>query len=165
MPAGRPSIYSDELAEAICEAMSTSDKGLSALCDGDARFPHHATVWRWMHEIDGFREKIVRAREHQADYLAYQGGKILEDATEWAEQGNNAYVALAKAKAEYRLKLVPKIAPRTMGDRSKVQVGGDPDSPPISHTTTHFDASALSDEDRAAALKVIHAGIQRGSVK
>ena len=46
----------------------------------------------------------------------------------------------------------------------KIQLGGDPDSPPIAATTTDVlvDAKDLNESDREAALKLAHKARQRG---
>lgn len=161
MPAGRPSDYTEEFADKIAEAVAESERGLEWLCDHRDDFPHPATVWRWVSEHPEFREKITRAKERQAEHLVYGGLRVIQE----ADKESSSHVQAARNEAEYRLKMVAKTAPRTMSDKHRVQVGGDPDSPPISTTSTTFDASALSDEERAIALKVIHAGIQKGAGK
>jgi len=130
---GRPSIYSEELAEQIALAIEGSTMGLSAVCRAHKEFPDPATAWRWMHDKSGFRDRIQRAKEVQADSIVSEGVEILDE----VEVENvdpriaSAAVQLAKARAEYRLKIAPKIAPRTMGDRTALDIGGQAKAPPI----------------------------------
>lgn len=63
---GRPSIYSQEIADAICEAIA-GGKSLRQVCAQDD-MPSTATVIRWTQEKPEFRERYARAREAMGDY-------------------------------------------------------------------------------------------------
>ncbi len=62
---GRPSLYSAELADSICERVALGDN-LNKLCDLD-EFPCQDTVYRWLRNIPEFSEKYAQAREARAD--------------------------------------------------------------------------------------------------
>lgn len=61
MGAGRPTDYTPELAEDICEWIS-GGKSLRAFCRDDSA-PHTSTVCRWIVRHPEFREQYVQARE------------------------------------------------------------------------------------------------------
>lgn len=63
---GRPSIFSDDLGDEICEGIA-SGKSLVSICASDS-MPNPATVYRWLRMHDDFRGNYERAREDQADY-------------------------------------------------------------------------------------------------
>ncbi len=128
MGAGRPSLYTPELAEEICTALAASEGGLERLCVERDDFPHRDTVWHWKATKPEFSEMITRAKERQAEHLVYGGLKILQDC-EYTESYGSAAVNRAKGEADYRLKMVTKTAPRTMGDRVAVDHGKQPDNP------------------------------------
>lgn len=65
---GRPTIYSDELADDICNRISCGET-LTKIVKMDG-YPAMPTVFRWLNEKDDFREKYTRARADQADYSA-----------------------------------------------------------------------------------------------
>lgn len=160
MPAGRPTLYTPEMVDRICDRMRRSHLGLERLCESHDDLPHPDTVWNWQNVHPEFSERIQRAREQQADFLAFDGLHLLR---ETIPEGDNAgaVVALAKATAEYGLKLVPKIAPRTMGDTKNVNLGGQPGNPLKTETTTvQVDPDSLPDEDRAALLRILHRNLQ-----
>lgn len=64
---GRPSDYTDALADLICERIADGES-LRGICKADD-MPHAGTVCRWLVRHDAFREQYARAREIQADVL------------------------------------------------------------------------------------------------
>lgn len=65
--AGRPSLYSQEKADQICERISDGES-LRSICASD-EMPNKATVFRWLIEYPDFATKYAHAREAQADVL------------------------------------------------------------------------------------------------
>lgn len=65
---GRPSDYSQELADRICEGLSDG-KSLRAICRAED-MPGKTTVFRWLQSNLEFRDQYARAREAGADSLA-----------------------------------------------------------------------------------------------
>ena len=65
---GRPTTYSLEIAEEICERLSTSKLGLERICDA-ADMPSKSAVWRWLVKHAEFREMYVRSREFQSEVM------------------------------------------------------------------------------------------------
>jgi len=72
MERGRPTKYSDEIIELLCEKIATSSHGLKKICDSDDRFPAFRTVFTWLSNpnYQDFKHKYARAREAQAELLA-----------------------------------------------------------------------------------------------
>ena len=60
---GRPSMFSDALAEEICERLACGES-LRRICADDA-MPSKATVMRWLAKDAAFRTMYSRARELQ----------------------------------------------------------------------------------------------------
>lgn len=67
MTQGRPSIFSEELADEICERIADGES-LRSICRDD-EMPSKATVFRWLAEKQDFQDQYTRAREAQADSL------------------------------------------------------------------------------------------------
>jgi len=59
-PRGRPSLYSDELAERICDLLSVGHS-LRKICERKG-MPERRTVLRWLAQHDEFRHQYARAR-------------------------------------------------------------------------------------------------------
>lgn len=64
---GRPSDFSQEIADTICERLADGES-LRAICSDDD-MPSTSAVCRWLAANDGFREQYAHARELQADAL------------------------------------------------------------------------------------------------
>jgi hypothetical protein len=64
---GRPTDYTEELADLICERIADGES-LRKICAGDS-MPNKSTVFRWLAEYPDFATKYAHAREAQADTL------------------------------------------------------------------------------------------------
>ena len=78
-PVGRPSKYSEALADRIVEAM-IHGSDLVAICQQPG-FPDRASVYRWAAERPDFAARLERAREALGDLAAYEIGQIASRCT------------------------------------------------------------------------------------
>lgn len=76
---GRPSDFSQEIADEICERTAKGEP-LSVICS-DEHLPHFSTVYRWKDAQPSFREDFARAREVGTHFLAYDSLRIADDPT------------------------------------------------------------------------------------
>lgn len=107
---GRPSDYTPELAERICNLLMAG-QSLRSICKGDD-FPHIATVLAWLHRHEEFHEQYVRAREIQAEVMAEDILMLADGSTE--EAGS---VAKARLQVDARKWYASKVATRRFGDK------------------------------------------------
>lgn len=112
---GRPSGYSESIADEICWALSQGTS-LRALCDIDG-MPAIRTVFGWLEKHESFRTKYARARENQADVM---DAKILEVADECTEE--TAHSSKVKIGA-YQWRAT-KLAPKKYGERTQLEHTG-----------------------------------------
>jgi len=91
---GRPSLYTEEIADRICELMTTGESVLAiSKMDG---MPSEAAIRRWYtDDFQGFAAKYARARDIQADAVAERAiadakaakdpglGRLVYDAMKW----------------------------------------------------------------------------------
>ena len=131
---GRPSLYSEELADRICEVIATADRGLIHYHRALNWFPAPGTICVWLNLHKPFREKYARAKEMQGEFLAFQAIEIADESqgdytidAEGREVVDHEYIARSKLRYEARRWLAGKIAPKNFGD--KVQVSGDAENP------------------------------------
>lgn len=102
-PTGRPEIYTPELADRLCEEISTSSKSLKTICAMDG-MPSVRTVLRWLREdkggeenkTKGFCAQYARAKEEQADYLT-------EEMIDIADNGSNDFMTITKGDISYEV--------------------------------------------------------------
>ena len=128
---GRPSRYTPELAQEICDRISRGEP-LLQICKDD-RMPERRTVYDWLERIDGLSAQFARAREEGCDAMAEQSLAIMdgEPLAVFDDAGNKRYdsgsIAWNKNRAEHRLKLLACWNPQKYGN--KVALGGDPGNP------------------------------------
>lgn len=138
---GRPSMFTEDLGDAIC-ARITAGESLRSICMDDA-MPETVTVFRWLRQHADFCSNYTRAREEQADTLADEivsiaderdGKAIMADGAEVAVVFDSTAVARNKLRVEARKWVAAKLKPRKYGER--VQVANDPDNPMPTPTVT-----------------------------
>lgn len=127
---GRPSKYTPELAEEICERLSNGEP-LRQICRDD-HMPSWVAVYQWMDKSEELSLAIAHAREAGQDAMAERAFAEMYDEPEriLSESGGRidpGYVQLVKARAEITLKMLAKWNPKRYGDR--IAVAGDAESP------------------------------------
>jgi hypothetical protein len=165
MPAGRPPIYTEELADAICERLCMGES-LRRITK-DEGMPSIATVMRWLLNIPEFDNKYARARQLQAEVWADEMIDIADDATndymekkgkEGSFELNPENIQRSKMRLEQRRWYAEKLRPKVYGP--KLAIGGAADLPPI-NTTKTLDVSNLSIEE----LDVLAAALEKSLIK
>lgn len=135
---GRPSIYSEDLADEICNRLS-SGESLRSICSED-KMPSQTQVYVWLNAKKDFADKYARAREEQADTHADEIIAIADESPETNpirdKDGNiidikidSGYVAYQKQRIEARKWTAAKLRPKKYGDR--VTHAGDDESPVV----------------------------------
>jgi hypothetical protein len=121
---GRPSAYTPELLEEICDRLAKGEP-LAAICRDD-HMPSDRTVRNWMGRGD-VSSDIARAREVGFDAIA---ARLRETARGRGDSAQD--VQRDKLIIETDLKLLSKWDPKRYGD--KLAIGGDAEAGPIRHT-------------------------------
>jgi hypothetical protein len=122
---GRPSDYSEELADRICDLMmdGKSMRKVAAM----ETMPDRSTMLRWLVAHPDFAAKCARAREIQADLM---DDRVLETAELCDE--SNCHSSKVKISA-YQWR-ASKLAPKKYGDKQSLEHSG-PDgqslAPPV----------------------------------
>lgn len=132
---GRPSTYSEEIADLICEAIAITPKGLEHICAADERFPAASCVYKWLHQHDAFEEKYLRARAKQAFLLFDECLSIADDTcndTRMVGQDdgerevvNTEWIQRSKLRVDTRMRMAGKLNPKRLGDKLDVTSGGE----------------------------------------
>lgn len=164
MPAGRPPIYTEEIADIICERISGGESLRRIL--KDEGMPSIATVMRWVLNIPEFDNKYARARQLQAEVWADEMIDIADDAVNdyMVKRGkdgdaigyelNGENIQRSRMRLEQRRWYAEKLRPKVYGP--KIAIGGAPDLPPI-QTTNQLDISNLTLEE----LDALGAALQK----
>ena len=119
---GRPTSYTDEIANKICSQISTSHKSLRTICKGDD-MPCVATVLNWLNTNEKFLAQYTRAKEEQADYLVEEMLDIADDSsndtieTERGKVENREWTNRSRLKVDTRKWIASKLKPKKYGDK------------------------------------------------
>lgn len=137
---GRPSIYSKELADQICEQLA---QGLSmrTVCKADD-MPCMSTVFKWLREKDEFSQQYARAKQESADALVEEMLDIADDGeNDWMRRHgkdeedywvlNGEHIQRSKVRIDTRKWIASKLKPKKYGD--KVQHTGADGESPVRH--------------------------------
>ncbi|POU03619.1 DNA packaging protein [Escherichia sp. ESNIH1] len=124
---GRPSDYTEELAEIICLRLAEGESLRSVCRDED--MPSKQAVLRWLARNEAFRAQYVRAKEEGAEAIAEELFDIADDGSnDWMEkldkdgeaigyQLNGEHVQRSKLRIDTRKWYLSKIMPKKYGDR------------------------------------------------
>ncbi len=133
-PVGRPSDYSQELADLICEALAEGHS-LRSICQAD-NMPNKGTVFRWLATNQAFQDQYARSREAQADCLFDDILAIADDGrndTYTDDDGNTRtdfdVIARSKLRVDARKWMAGKLRPKVYGDKVDVNHGGQEGNP------------------------------------
>lgn len=134
---GRPTLYTPELAERICERLANGET-LRAICNSDD-IPAENTIRLWASDKESpFSAQYLRAREIGYRLMADELIEIADDGTnDYVEREREngtkhvvfdaEHVQRSKLRVDTRKWLLSKALPKIYGD--KLEVGGDPDKP------------------------------------
>lgn len=142
---GRPTLYTSELANEICERLGEGEP-LRQICR-DERMPHWTTVYDWKASNEEFSLRIARAREAGHDAIASDCLQIADDGlndTYMDEDGNKRtdtdVIQRSKLRIETRLKLLAKWDPKRYGDKVDINHGGQDGNPIKTESTVTLSA-------------------------
>lgn len=113
--AGRPSEFSQDTADLICEKLAEGES-LRDICKaGD--MPNRATVFRWLSKYEEFSDQYARAREEQAEALADDLISIADQYDTLAETENPDLIQRAKLRIDTRKWVAAKLKPKKYGEK------------------------------------------------
>lgn len=113
MSGGRPSTYTEEMANRICDKL-TEGISLRKLCMQDD-FPTASTVYVWLDRNPEFAERYARAREAATE-------DMLEEIFEIADNPE-IDVQDKRVRIDTRKWAMGKLKPKKYGDKQTVDVG------------------------------------------
>lgn len=128
---GRPSIYSEELADKFF-ALVSEGVGLRQIAARDD-MPAMSTLCLWLAKNDEFSERYARAKEvaavvmseeilEIADNIGHEDKDTIE--TKFGEMPNKEWVMRSKLRVDARLQLMAKIHPKKYGAKLEQKITG-----------------------------------------
>jgi len=143
---GRPSTYSDEVADAICTQLADG-QSLRQICEME-QMPSRPTVFKWLREHEPFLYRYRVAREEQAESL-------VDELIHIADTEKDAHVARNRIHA--RMWHAAKLLPSKYGDVVKHEHSGTVNL--VGRLAAARDRVASVQQQRAIAAPVIEAEV------
>lgn len=131
---GRPSSFTQETADVICERIANGES-LRSICD-DEGMPSKSTVCKWLNQEPDFSDQYRRAREAQADALFDDILTIADDGrNDWMEkvnadgenigwQVNGEAMRRSQLRIDARKWMAGKLKPKKYGEKLDLNVSG-----------------------------------------
>jgi len=148
---GRPSTYTPELGEKICDLIAAG-QSLREICRQDD-MPPDSVVRRWAFtDREGFAARYAIANQARALRWADEIIEISDDGSnDWMERqveaglitpvANTEHINRSRLRVDARKWLLSKLLPRQFGDR--VEIAGDRDNPLMVETSPRDMSKAL----------------------
>lgn len=127
---GRPTDYTQELGEEICEAIANDSKGLRRLCKEHEHWPAREVIYRWKRKYPEFSHQYVKAKEHQIEALVDEILDIADDTSHDTiikvdDDGNeravcnSEWINRSRLRIDTRKWLAAKLCPRLYGEKDE----------------------------------------------
>lgn len=130
---GRPSDFTQELADKICDLLSDGIS-LRRVCSMES-MPSKVTVLRWIRINEEFRNQYTRAKEESADAHGDDILDIADDGTnDWTEAldsdgkptgrmvANHDHINRSRLRVDARKWIASKLKPKKYGDKLEAKV-------------------------------------------
>lgn len=119
MTAGRPKhcIYTKELAEEVCEAVSTSSKSLRRIVEEHPHWPSHTQLRLMLAQQPEFWDLYLAAKRKQCDLLAEE----IIDIPDLTDQTSDA-IALSKLRVDSRKWMAARLLPKIYGEKTQQEI-------------------------------------------
>jgi hypothetical protein len=144
MPTGRPCSWTQELEDEILLRLSHGEP-LTKICQ-DQHIPAESTIYRWEDHVDGFSQRVTRARERSADHYSHEIIEIGEEITLIEVPSPDGGVTVRvdpgavqrnKLRIDTRIKLMQMLKRKTYGEKSEVALSGN-DGGPLELVVKHI---------------------------
>lgn len=150
-PVGRPSSYTQELSDRICQRLSEG-VSLRTVCLADD-MPDAATIFRWLRINKEFREQYEAAKQESTDAMAEDIQDIADNGTNdyiekerpdgtMVEVFNSEHVQRSRLRIDTRKWLMAKMKPKKYADKLDLTTGGEkiePTGPVLKMTPQQID--------------------------
>jgi hypothetical protein len=125
---GRPTKYTPEMVELICQRVATHDCGLRKLTDMYDDMPDKVNINIWRRKYPEFRSRYAQAKCEQIEFLTEDMLDIADDGSnDWMEhydknsecigwRVNGEHIQRSRVRIDTRKWLASKLAPKIYGD-------------------------------------------------
>lgn len=138
MPGGRPTSYTQEVADRICAELSLGSS-IRTVCKPDD-MPAVKTIFNWFRTQPEFLQQYTRAKQESADAMAEDILDIADDGSnDWmiahrkdeseAWQLNGEHIQRSRLRIDTRKFLMAKMKPKVYGEKLDVTSDGEKINP------------------------------------
>lgn len=113
--AGRPEIYTEEIATEICNRLMLGES-LNKICSDD-NIPARSTIYLWiLNNKEGFSDKYTQAKHIQIDVL-------IDEILDWCDKAieDPRLTNAIRLKADTLKWVATKLVPRKYGEKSHIE--------------------------------------------
>lgn len=130
---GRPSTYTQELADRICEQLAMG-RSIRSICK-EEDMPAVSTFFKWLREYKEFSKQYARAKQESADAMAEEilyiadtteEGETVTEKPDGVEVKRGDMLGHRKLRIDTRKWLMAKMKPKKYGDKIDVTSGDEP---------------------------------------
>lgn len=121
--------FSQDIADLICERLAAGESLRAIARSGD--IPSLPVIYKWLDAVQSFAEQYARARETQAETLAYEALEIADDGrrdykqdADGREVPDHDHIARSKLRVDQRRWMAGKLKPKVYGDRTQLDISG-----------------------------------------
>jgi hypothetical protein len=139
---GRPTIYTQELAERICNLIATTPIGLERLCNAHDWMPDHQTVKNWRASNPSFFALYLQAKEAQGHTIL---DKVWNDADDLP--ADTAEINRFNAIFRFQQFQLAKLSSKHFGDKPAEQAAVFTDTEKTELKNMMADFAAKHDKD------------------
>ncbi len=125
MAGGRPTDYTPELGQEICEAIASTGSGLPTLCKKNLHWPTRSSIFLWLRKYPEFSDRYHKAKKDQVTALVDDILEISDDSSQDTiedEDGNvrvnSEFAARSRLRIDTRKWIAAKLVPRLYGDNA-----------------------------------------------
>ncbi|KTD02655.1 hypothetical protein [Legionella feeleii] len=119
---GRPTGFTQALANEICNAIASNSKGIKVLCHDNPHWPNKDTIFTWLKNNNDFSDQYARAKRCQIECIVDELLDIADDGSHDQmidEEGhvyfNSQSIQRARLKIDTRKWLASKLVPKVYG--------------------------------------------------
>lgn len=126
---GRPSLYTPELVDLICDRVGTHGTGIRNICNMYQDMPSPETINQWRYKYNEFSERYLNARIKQSHILFDSSFDDIEDIKNFYYEDPKSgatcvdagIVAAQRALANHKTFMASKIRPKDYGDKQIIE--------------------------------------------
>ena len=122
---GRPTLYTPELADEICDAISSSDNGLAHLCVNNSHWPSREQIFVWLRRYPEFAHKYTQAKECQVEVSVDYMQELMSEPHRFVDQETGQIridVPMIRTKMDAIKWQAGKLKPKKYGDAAPQQI-------------------------------------------